>query len=655
MMRLSLAAFAAAAVLSLVSAHAGTQVEPPVSAFAELPPSSPMMSPDGTRFAVIRGVNGRPSVLVYKFDAPSEPPQIVTSADWIIEHMRWVKNDTLLVYSKKNMKLGVYDRYRSELLRPLGDAAAVWLKDKKFVELTAYADLADVALDDPDNVYVLAQGSVFRMNVRDGGRPEPYIKKYLGPEQETGVKWFLDGHGKVLARVDAFHDPNFPDLPRWHETLRVPDGDGWRDLRTYEATVDEDDGVQGVSEDGKSIIRVAPDAKGTASLTSLDIATGKEIRLFQDPTYDVSKGIVDEWTGRVIGYEIDEDMPVYRYFDAKRQTLQEALEHAFPGLSVHIVSADLARDKLIVETVGPRTPESYYLFDRGSHRATPIAAGYPSLDENILGDVKPYPYAARDGLPIHAYLTLPPARPAHNLPLVVLPHGGPDARDDMRFDFMSQFLANRGYAVLRPNFRGSAGYGRPFTEAGLHQWGLKMQDDISDGVKKTVADGIVDPKRVCIFGASYGGYAALAGATVTPELYACIISFEGVADLPSMLGYEHHQFRMDLTDGSFWTTRMGDAFTDSALLDASSPAQHADRAIAPILLLHCELDVTVPISQSEAMDHALNEAHKRVEFVRIAGDDHYMSLEETRLRVLDEVEKFLGANIGHGADVAAIH
>ena len=151
-----------------------------------------------------------------------------------------------------------------------------------------------------------------------------------------------------------------------------------------------------------------------------------------------------------------------------------------------------------------------------------------------------------------------------NLPLVVIPHGGPDTRVNMTFDFLRQFLANRGYVVLQPNFRGSYGYGMPFTKAGLHQWGLKMQDDISDGVKKVIADGIADAKRVCVFGRAYGGYAALAGATLTPELYACVISYAGAANLPDLLGYNKRQYREDFTNGSWDTTRVGDMFTDSA-------------------------------------------------------------------------------------------
>jgi dipeptidyl aminopeptidase/acylaminoacyl peptidase len=180
-----------------------------------------------------------------------------------------------------------------------------------------------------------------------------------------------------------------------------------------------------------------------------------------------------------------------------------------------------------------------------------------------------------------------------------------------------------------------------------------MQDDITDGVKKTIADGIADPKRVCIFGASYGGYAALAGATVTPEVYACVISYAGIASLPNLLGYDEREFGVDISHGSWTTTRMGDLFTDSAQLDATSPALHADHVRAPILLLHSELDVTVPIAQSVLMEAALKQAGKKVEFVHVPGDDHYLRLEQTRLAVLHEVEKFLAANIGAEASATA--
>jgi dipeptidyl aminopeptidase/acylaminoacyl peptidase len=261
--------------------------------------------------------------------------------------------------------------------------------------------------------------------------------------------------------------------------------------------------------------------------------------------------------------------------------------------------------------------------------------------------MKPYPYKARDGLEIPAYLTLPPGRAPKNLPAVVYPHGGPDERDAIGFDYWAQFMANRGYAVLQPNFRGSSGYGAKFTEAGLRQWGLKMQDDISDGVKKLIADGIVDPKRVCIVGASYGGYAALAGATFTPDLYACAVSFAGISDLPKMLHSNRAQVNSDAKEISFWESRIGSTDENWDQLAATSPARHADQVKCPVLLLHGDGDTNVPIEQSEIEEAALKSAGKNVQFVRLEGDDHYSKLGATRVRTLKEIESFLASNIGN--------
>jgi dipeptidyl aminopeptidase/acylaminoacyl peptidase len=289
----------------------------------------------------------------------------------------------------------------------------------------------------------------------------------------------------------------------------------------------------------------------------------------------------------------------------------------------------------------------YFLLDRTTHEMHPLARAYPALADVPLPEMKAWNYRARDGLEIPAYLTLPLGKPAKNLPMVVMPHGGPDARDVRGFDWWAQFLANRGYAVLQPNYRGSLGYGAGYTQAGLRQWGLKMQDDISDGVKKAIADGIADPKRVCIVGASYGGYAALAGATLTPALYACAVAFAGVSDLPLMLRTEHRFTGENSRVSSFWATRIGSSDENWDQLVATSPARHADKVRAPVLLMHGEGDTTVRIDQSEAMASALKSAGKPVEFIRFPGEDHYLNTTETRVRVLTETEKFLEKTIGH--------
>jgi dienelactone hydrolase len=623
-----------AALASLPSpghAQAPALPKPPVEAFAVLPAEPPRISPDGSRFALIRGINGRPAIAVYKVDAPQEPPHIVTS-DWIISALRWAKNDILITYNRTNEKRGLFDT-----LRPLGDVAALTLDNGPMIHLTALARIDDLDLDSRDTIFASYGGKLFRVNVRARGYSEVDLRP--APRSGAGIAWLMDGHGNVAGRVDATRDDD-NGVPIMHATVKVAERDTWRTLGIYDIPFGRSEDAPGLSEDGQAFVGLYPDNSDTISVARFNFS-GPAARLFQDPHYDVAGTLRDDWTGRVVGYVIDEDMPVYHYFDPKREALQKGLEQAFPGLSVHAVSMDQAGNRAIVEASGPKTPASYYLYDRINHRASAVAASYPDLPETAMGEVKPYGYAASDGLHIPAYLTLPPGKSPHNLPLVVVPHGGPDARDDMTFDFIRQFLANRGYAVLQPEFRGSRGFGHAFTKAGFGQWGLKVQDDISDGVKKAIADGVADPKRICIFGASYGGYAALAGATLTPELYACVASVAGPSNLEKMLDYSRSKF--DATSENYWMARIG---KDSAQRDAASPALHADHVAAPVLLLHSELDITVPIEQSEIMAAALQKAGKKAEFVRIPRDDHYMSLEQTRLRVLQEVEKFLAANIG---------
>nr|WP_243846446.1 alpha/beta fold hydrolase [Rhizomicrobium palustre] len=244
-------------------------------------------------------------------------------------------------------------------------------------------------------------------------------------------------------------------------------------------------------------------------------------------------------------------------------------------------------------------------------------------------------------------MTVPPGKEAKNLPVVILPHGGPMARDDMSFNWEAQFLANRGYAVLQPNFRGSTGYGKAFKKAGYGQWGLKMQDDVTDGVKKLIADGIADPKRICIVGGSYGGYAALAGVSFTPELYACAAAWAPVTDLREQLADESR----DSGGSDAWlmsaeSVYIGDRRNDATKLDAVSPALHAGKIKVPVLLVHGTADATVRISQSERMASALEKAKKKVTFIKVDKETHYLQTAPSRILWLTELEKFLKANIG---------
>jgi dipeptidyl aminopeptidase/acylaminoacyl peptidase len=257
-----------------------------------------------------------------------------------------------------------------------------------------------------------------------------------------------------------------------------------------------------------------------------------------------------------------------------------------------------------------------------------------------LGQTFVTEYAARDGLAIPAYITLPPdlnsLADAKDLPFIVHPHGGPAARNFLRFDFDVQFLVSRGYGVLQMNFRGSEGYGRDFADAGHREWGQAMQDDITDGAEWLIETGIANANRMAIMGGSYGGYAALMGAVKTPTLYQCAISFAGVSDLPELLKLERR-----FIGGKYATRFIGDLWKDRKMLRENSPAQRADAIQVPVLLMHGDADTVVDVDQSERMAKALREAGGQVEYRVFENGDHHLSLYENRLQYLTEMERFL--------------
>jgi dipeptidyl aminopeptidase/acylaminoacyl peptidase len=279
------------------------------------------------------------------------------------------------------------------------------------------------------------------------------------------------------------------------------------------------------------------------------------------------------------------------------------------------------------------------MYDAATRQFTPLGNVYSNLSQTA--EVRSITYIAQDGMIIPAFLTLPPGREPKDLPLVVLPHGGPATRDTARFDWWSQALASQGYAVLKPNFRGSD-LGWEFMSAGFGQWGRKMQTDLSDGVRHLVHEGIVDENRVGIVGASYGGYAALAGATLDTGVYRCAVSVAGISDLRKF--YKWIRFktgRKDSRSDRYLDRFLGVSGVDDPLLETLSPYKHATNVSIPILLLHGRDDTVVPFEQSKLMSKALKKAGKTFEFVKLKNEDHWLSRSETRLQMLQSTVEFL--------------
>jgi len=327
-----------------------------------------------------------------------------------------------------------------------------------------------------------------------------------------------------------------------------------------------------------------------------------------------------------------------KFFDKETEDLYARLAAKLPGYEFALQNANRAEDKFIVAAYNDRTPGVRYLYDARADSLTELAVINPALPEQDMAPMQPISYRSRDGLTLHGYLTLPVGREPRGLPCIVNPHGGPWARDGWGWNPEIQFLANRGYCVLQMNFRGSTGYGRKFWEAGFGQWGLAMQDDITDGVQWLVDQGIADPRRIAIYGGSYGGYATLAGVALTPDLYAAAVDYVGVSNL----------FTFMETIPPYWKPMLakmrdmvGDPVKDMDRLAATSPALHADRIRTPLFVAQGARDPRVNKAESDQMVEALKKRGVEVEYLFKDNEGHGFHNEENRYEFYEAMEKFL--------------
>lgn len=598
------------------------------------------LSPDGKHLAVVQPTNGRDVVAIYDLTKMNVPPHTVALEEARAENILWPNNDRLICVFRANLKQkwskDIYSWSRSISVDVNGEHAALLMHDQPFLKFNLSGSMIEgLSAEDPNHIYMAAflrhdreaSADLFRVDVTSGDSD----RVLLGSPQTN--QYLMDGHGHVLGQVQQYSDLTDHVFIAGKDVFSF-DAKGGRGLAI--------DGLTAGDNPSFVVRKVSP--QGTTGLYPWTPSGGYGAALFENPNYDLDDTIADERTDRIIGVTYIDDTEKVKYFDPNMQRIQTSLEKAFPGQTVSILSKDDAGTEYVIRTEGPRNPPVLSLFTTSNHQVNIIQEAYDSLAPGDLGEVRSYPFKARDGLDIHAYLTLPPGRSPHSLPTVIFPHGGPEDRDRISFDWWAQFMASRGYAVLQPNYRGSSGYGWDFVKAGDGEWAGKVQYDVQDGIKKLIADGIADPKKICIVGASYGGYMALAGATFSPDLYQCAVSYAGVSDLAHDI-YTGTTFESE--NISIWKRRMGVGLKGSPDLDDQSPAMHADQVKIPILLIHSEKDVTVPIEQSEIEEKALKRAGKNVEFVRLAGDDHYLELADARIRMLKELDRFLAAHIGN--------
>ena len=632
--------------LVLGSGSAAVAQAPPLDAFAALPAmQAPSISPDGQHLAFIAQAQGQSFVLVSNIG----DNKVTAAVDVSVMKPRdlsWANADTLMLLASETVDFGAAAR-QVESFAPYG------------IDLAGEIHIRQL---------LVAQQGIRQATQTFGGIIALQGAQLIGFDRAKGLALFprREQQSRVLYAVDAKNDrreeidDGTPNTRTWvidkdaKPRFRV-EYNAQRDVFTVlrraeknwevlasEITEVPEMAVHGLNAEGELVVGMRPKDIGRFGLYVMSAETGKiERPLLTHDEFDVAGVTKDPYTNLVIGAQVANEPPVW--FDAELRKHQEDLGGAFPAESPRMLSWSADRSRVIVGTQRNDRPPAYYLYDVKAAKVSQIASASASLDRVKLAPRVPYSYKARDGVEIPGYLTRPLGAEGPT-PLVMLPHGGPASLDVGGYDWLAHFLASRGYAVLQPNFRGSGGLGKAWEDAGHGEWGVGvMQHDLTDGVAALVAAGIADPDRVCIVGASYGGYAALAGAAFTPELYRCAVAIAGVADLSVMLAFERGRAGFTSPTVAYGRQAMGvDASGSvSEKLAAASPAAHVDKVRAPVLLIHGHDDTVVPIAQSQLMQSALQRAGKSVQLVELEGEDHWLSGATTRLKTLQAVDAFL--------------
>jgi dipeptidyl aminopeptidase/acylaminoacyl peptidase len=625
-----------ACLLILISGPANPAVTAgriPVESFAADPDvTGASLSPDGSRVAGVTSEKGTGIIFVINPDAPEKVLQRISLGKTSLQDLSWASHKrVILKVAKETSFLGMVLQVARLIVVDI-DSGKVRRLDEKDPKFLA-TDVLHVAADGRS---ALVQG----LHLGDKGSS---VKKFdldsgasflVQPPVKDVWAWFVDGSGVVrggLAREGL----------SWAIYYRTTANE---DLTKFTGKFDKraEDIFESVhfSPVGGETVVISNHATGRFAAYRLDLKTVQPGNLiFENPRGDIDAVVRETETGKVIGIRYHDEKWRSHWLDRDLARIQEGVDRAIVGNDNRILDFASDRNRMLILSSGAADPGVYYLLDRKKGEMKPVFARMPDIPKEALSAARSISYRARDGLTIPAFLTLPKNRPARPLPLIIFPHGGPFARDTWEFDPWVQLLANRGYAVLQPQFRGTTGFGREFAERGYGQWGRKMQDDIDDGYDWLVAQGIADPKKVCIMGGSYGGYAAIWGAIRNPERYRCAVSWAGVTDLKMMLRHDRTLFvaKRYFRD---WQTRVT-GVDGTANLDDVSPLKHARSLKVPLLLGHGREDNNVPVTQAEALVKALAKAQIPVEFVYYPEVGHSLYGTDIVLDWLKRVEAFV--------------
>ncbi|THD83341.1 MAG: S9 family peptidase [Phenylobacterium sp.] len=619
---------------------AGPAFTAPLEAYSKLPSVERVaISPDGTRLA-LEMTDGEKRTIAIQNLAQHKVERVLEAGDAKLRGVMWGGPDHLIVVHSKTTQIAQpgFVTGRAEMQQAFdynlttGTAHGLMNGVPSAMNLFFAPAVRTVG----GKTYLFVEGvyypqsrgvdTIYRIDLdRDAA-----ILVEQGDNDTDG--FVLDGDGRPIAQT-TWNDVQ----RRW--SIRLKLNMGWREVRADQASIDRPELV-GLGRDGKSVL--VGEKKGDGFIVR-ELSPGGA---WSEPLPLPGAGfglVFDPARHNLIGYTaLVGDEPRTVFFDPKDQQVWNLVEHAYPGQLVELASWTEDRQKIVVHVDSPTEGAGYSLIDLGAHHADWIANDYDKIGPDDIAPRKPVAFKAADGTELTGYLTLPRGKDPKGLPLVVLPHGGPQARDEPGFDWLSQGVASRGYAVLQVNYRGSDGFGEKFIEAGYGQWGRKMQTDLSDGVRYLASQGIIDPKRVCIFGASYGGYAALAGPTLDPGVYRCAVSYAGPADLHAMVTWS--QDNAGGVSERYWLRFMGARSPGDAALAEVSPAAHVDRVNVPMLLIHGKDDTVVPLEQSYMMANNMKAAGKPVDLVVLDSTDHWLTRGSTRLAMMQATMAFLEKN-----------
>ncbi|MEK3934505.1 S9 family peptidase [Sporosarcina sp. FSL W7-1349] len=582
------------------------------------------LSPDGNYISYSSSWENRFNVFVKEMGEDSEPVRVTSSKDHDIVASFW-KDDQIL-YLKDGGGDENYHIYSSSF------------KGQEERDLTPYpgvrVELLSVLQGIKDEILITMNKEdptvfdVYKLNIKTG--ETTHVAKNPG----NIVSWLADHDGKIRMAVES---------DGVDSTVLYRDSEK-DEFRPFVQTAKGDTITPiAFSKDNQSIYALSNKDRDKVELVKLDLQANEEV-MYSNKQVDVLNGVYDRTQDKILYSLYMTDKRHYEFHDKNFEALFNELKSKLNVSESELLIVDYNKEmtKFIVAVTSDKVYGTYYYYDSTTKALTTLAELGSWLDPDQLADMHPISYKSRDGLTIHGYLTMPKNKKPENLPLIVNPHGGPWARDMWGFNPEVQLLANRGYAVLQVNFRSSSGYGKEFLDAGNKQWGLKIQDDITDGVQWAIDQGIADPDRIGIYGASFGGYATLAGITFTPDLYAAAVDYVGVSNIFTLLE----------TIPPYWETirndlykRVGHPVEDKELLEAVSPVFHADKIKTPLFVAQGANDPRVNQAESDQIVEALRARGIDVEYMLKENEGHGFQKEENRIEFYNAMVRFLDTHL----------